>query len=186
MLFFCGPCRGAIPVSPVSVLCRYRQFRGLFFLTSCLTICYLYNCIYGHSDYPGLEVVVCLRKSPVRTPALLAANRSNSLKSIGPRTEAGKARVSLNDLKHGRYARHLPQRLHAAGLRDGLLLWLQTHKAISQTFQPQVWQEEAQAQRLANPTPYSPPQLGRGVGGGGLGGPEFSEQSRNVACFQAD
>ena len=40
-----------------------------------------------------------LRKSPVRTPALLAANRANSLKSCGPRTPRGKARVPLNALK---------------------------------------------------------------------------------------
>ena len=35
-----------------------------------------------------------------------AANRRNSKKSTGPRTFAGKARVWLNGLKHGRYAMH--------------------------------------------------------------------------------
>ncbi len=34
-----------------------------------------------------------LRKSPTRTPALLAALRANSRKSTGPRTPRGKARV---------------------------------------------------------------------------------------------
>ena len=43
-----------------------------------------------------------LRKSPVRTPAFLAANRANARKSSGPRTPCGRARVSLNALKHGR------------------------------------------------------------------------------------
>jgi hypothetical protein len=35
------------------------------------------------------------------TPKQIAANRANSLKSTGPRTEAGKSRSSLNALKHG-------------------------------------------------------------------------------------
>ena len=35
------------------------------------------------------------------TAAQFAANRANSLKSTGPRTEAGKQRSSLNALRHG-------------------------------------------------------------------------------------
>jgi hypothetical protein len=46
-----------------------------------------------------------LRKSPVRTPALLAANRANAQKSTGPRTTWGKRRSALNALRHGRRAR---------------------------------------------------------------------------------
>jgi hypothetical protein len=38
------------------------------------------------------------------TPRSLAARRSNALKSTGPRSRRGKARVCLNALKHGRYA----------------------------------------------------------------------------------
>ena len=38
------------------------------------------------------------------TPQSLAARRSNALKSTGPRTRRGKARVCLNALKHGLYA----------------------------------------------------------------------------------
>jgi len=42
-----------------------------------------------------------LRRSPIRTPALLAANRQNSKKSTGPRTERGKAWSRLNRMRHG-------------------------------------------------------------------------------------
>ena len=46
-----------------------------------------------------------LRKSPTRTPALLAANRANAQKSTGPRSPEGKARAALNALRHGLRAR---------------------------------------------------------------------------------
>jgi hypothetical protein len=55
------------------------------------------------------------------TPRSLAARRSNALKSTGPRTRRGKARVCLNALKHGRYAilaarsARLRERLFEAG-----------------------------------------------------------------------
>jgi hypothetical protein len=55
------------------------------------------------------------RKSPLRTPALLAACRANARKSHGPKTIKGKARASLNLLKHGRYALHLRRKLLEAG-----------------------------------------------------------------------
>ncbi|HEV2178263.1 MAG TPA: hypothetical protein VGW33_13845 [Terriglobia bacterium] len=48
-----------------------------------------------------------LRKSPVRTPALLAANRANAQKSTGPRTAAGKRHAGLNGLRHGLRAEKL-------------------------------------------------------------------------------
>ena len=38
------------------------------------------------------------------TPKSVSARRANALKSTGPRTRRGKARVCLNALKHGRYA----------------------------------------------------------------------------------
>ena len=34
------------------------------------------------------------------------ANRKNSKKSTGPLTDTGKAKVSLNAIKHGLYAMH--------------------------------------------------------------------------------
>ena len=44
--------------------------------------------------------------------AQIEANRRNSMKSTGPRTEAGKMRVRLNPYKHGARARTLPPVLH--------------------------------------------------------------------------
>jgi hypothetical protein len=45
-----------------------------------------------------------LRKSPERTPELLAAARRNGQRSAGPRSEAGKQNSKLNALKHGQRA----------------------------------------------------------------------------------
>src|SRR5271167_503966 len=45
-----------------------------------------------------------LRRSPTRTPALLAANRANAQKSTGPRTPEGKNRVALSAVRHGLHA----------------------------------------------------------------------------------
>ena len=58
-----------------------------------------------------------LRKHPCPTPASLAVRRA--LKSTGPRTDCGKARVAFNALKHGRRAVALRERLVWAGYRDG-------------------------------------------------------------------
>ena len=90
-----------------------------------------------------------LRKSPVRTPALLAANRANSLKSCGPRTPRGKARVSLNALKHGRHARRLPEKLVRAGYLRELALYARVHSFIVRAFQPHGRFEEGVAAALA-------------------------------------
>ncbi len=63
-----------------------------------------------------------LRRAPVLTPASLAARRANARKSTGPRSVAGKARVALNALKHGRHARGLhPRLLRAGGWADAAL-----------------------------------------------------------------
>jgi hypothetical protein len=80
-----------------------------------------------------------LRKSPVRTPAFLAANRANAQKSTGPRTPQGKARVSFNSFKHGRYAarpEELAERLLRAGCVREAALYRQVRWQISQTFRP--------------------------------------------------
>ena len=75
-----------------------------------------------------------LRKSPTRTEAFLAANRRNAQKCTGPRTPEGKARVSLNGLKHGRYAERLPEKLEAAGYRSAAALHGQIRSEITTTF----------------------------------------------------
>ena len=82
-----------------------------------------------------------LRKSPVRTPALLAANRANAQKSTGPRTPQGKARVSFNAFKHGRYAarpEELAERLLRAGCHREAALHRQVRWQIRQVFRPQA------------------------------------------------
>ena len=81
-----------------------------------------------------------LRKSPVRTAALLAANRANAKKSTGPRTPQGKARVSFNSFKHGRYAarpEELAERLLRAGCHWEAALYRQVRWQIGQVFRPQ-------------------------------------------------
>ena len=77
-----------------------------------------------------------LRRSPRLTPAALAARRANALKSTGPRTERGKARVALNPLKHGRYAVNLPERLARAGCLRDEAEWHKIRARIAQVFEP--------------------------------------------------
>lgn len=93
---------------------------------------------------------MCLRHSPTRTPAFLAANRHNAQRCTGPRTPAGKARSSLNALKHGRYARGLPSKLLAGGYRDGAALYARALGDIRATFRPADQKEHRRAEQLAN------------------------------------
>jgi hypothetical protein len=81
-----------------------------------------------------------LRKSPVRTPALIAANRANARKSTGPRTPCGKARISLNALKHGRSigpagrALRFRERLLRAGYRQQEAVYGDLRSCLAQAF----------------------------------------------------
>jgi len=65
----------------------------------------------------------------MRTPAKTRANRSNALKSTGPRTREGKAVVAWNAVKHGLLSREvlLPEENRAAfrALATGLWEYLQ-------------------------------------------------------------
>ncbi len=56
-----------------------------------------------------------LLKSPTLTPARLAANRRNALKSTGPKTAAGKRRVALNALSRDLCPQELERQLRARG-----------------------------------------------------------------------
>jgi hypothetical protein len=75
-----------------------------------------------------------LRKRPAQTPAFRTAQRLNSLKSTGPRSVAGKARSSLNALKHGRFAHGLPDKLLAAGKLGEAALYASIQRTYESTF----------------------------------------------------
>ena len=75
-----------------------------------------------------------LRKSPVRTAALLAASRTNGCKSHGPKTLRGKARASLNALKTGRYVVQLRRKLVDAGDREGEALYARIEARVAEAF----------------------------------------------------
>lgn len=90
-----------------------------------------------------------LRKSPVRTPALLAANRANALKCTGPRTPEGKARASMNSLKHGRHAVLLRETLVHAGQQEGEQLYQWLLGEICRSFEPRGREGRGQAELMA-------------------------------------
>jgi len=54
-----------------------------------------------------------LRKSPIMTPRLLAANRANAQHSTGPQTPQGKARSRWNGLRSGKRSKDLQRLNHA-------------------------------------------------------------------------
>ncbi len=90
-----------------------------------------------------------LRKSPLRTPALLAANRANAQKSTGPRSLQGKARVALNALQHGRYAVRLRENLVRAGEGSGESQYQWFRSEIATAFGASGRDEELQAEQMA-------------------------------------
>ena len=101
------------------------------------------------------------------TPAALAARRANSLKSTGPRTAQGKARVALNPLKHGRYALNLPEKLARAGYRQSEAEWRQIRARIAGTFQrtPAVPGSEGTGPQEPQARPKPDRRLGSTVSG---------------------
>ena len=80
---------------------------------------------------------------------MLAALRSNCLKSTGPRTRRGKARSCLNALKHGRYAVRLPHKLVRAGYHCQAALYQHLHQEIAATFGVTCLEEQQDVGRLA-------------------------------------
>jgi hypothetical protein len=92
---------------------------------------------------------MALRKSPVRTVAMLAANRANAQKSTGPTTAQGKARVALNGLKHGGGTNRLPEKLLRAGDREAEALYRWFRAEITATFGTGRRHEERRADQIA-------------------------------------
>jgi hypothetical protein len=91
-----------------------------------------------------------LRKRPTITPALLAANRANALRSTGPRTAEGKDRIVLNALKDGRHARDLGEKLGRAKSNGDAELFQWILEQVRTAFRLHGWQEdERKAERLA-------------------------------------
>ncbi len=90
-----------------------------------------------------------LRKSPVRTLALLAANRANAQKSTGPRSLQGKARVALNALQHGRYAVCLRENLVRAGEGSAESHYQWFRSEIATAFGASGRDEELEAEQMA-------------------------------------
>ena len=93
-----------------------------------------------------------LRRSPHLTPASLAARRTNALKSTGPHTARGKARVGFNALKLGlcaaRSAR-LRERLIRAGYERQEDLYGRIRTRIAQTFGTPTPESRRDADQLA-------------------------------------
>ncbi len=90
-----------------------------------------------------------LRKSPALTPAFLAACRSNARRSGGPRRVRAKARVALNNLKHGGRSKCLVQKLFEAGRDDECRLYAGLWGALWETYQPETPLERKKIERLA-------------------------------------
>jgi hypothetical protein len=88
-----------------------------------------------------------LRKSPRRTPGLLAANRRNALKSTGPRTSSGKRRIVLNALKHGLRSRNLAASLAKFGRGAEELESLR--RALALAFLPETKSQWREVFRMA-------------------------------------
>src|SRR5579871_5902432 len=86
------------------------------------------------------------------TPAALAARRANALKSTGPRTVRGKARVGFNAFKRGRHAERsarLRERLLRAGYDRQEALYGQIRSRIAQTFDASTPEQRRWCDRVA-------------------------------------
>ncbi len=111
-----------------------------------------------------------LRKSPLRTPALLAANRANAQDCRGPRSPQGKARVALNALQQGRYAVRLRENLVRAGEGSAESQYQRFRSEIAAAFGARGHDEELQAERMAARACCTAPILsGHGERGDGFG-----------------
>jgi hypothetical protein len=87
----------------------------------------------------------------------LAARRRNAQRSTGPRTPWGKARVSLNALRHGERSVHFRHYLRAVGLKPKFVFQLNrlmrllstsasTHRSGRRTGVLRIWLEKCWAE----------------------------------------
>src|SRR5579875_3611700 len=124
-----------------------KCLKGLICLHPIFPLCYAEAAMDTAKSHRPLKPRLC--RSPQLTPARLAACRANARKSTGPRTARGKARSSLNALKHGRYAHRLTHTLEQAGERQQLHLYWEILSRISRHFQVDWPREQRTAERLA-------------------------------------
>ena len=74
-------------------------------------------------------------KRPTMTPEKLAASHRNGLKPTGRCTARGKAWSCMNRLKHGRYAKRVPEKLAEAGNQAGANLYQKIRGGNRASFQ---------------------------------------------------
>lgn len=128
-----------------------------------------------------------LCRSRTLTSASLAARRANALKSTGPRTEQGKARVALNPLQHGRYALNLPEKLLRAGYRQEQAEWRQIRALIARTFQSaSVVPGSERREKAEGPGETAPQEPRRALNvarclGSTVSGPSFEKKMDRLA-----
>ncbi len=90
-----------------------------------------------------------LRKSPTRSPALLAANRANAQNSTGPRTLRGKAQANPpSRMRDGGYAGRL-FRSNLVRAREDVALYDWMYRQICDSFRPVGKAQWAHAEWLA-------------------------------------
>jgi len=88
-----------------------------------------------------------LRKKPVVTPGMLAANRLNARKSTGPRTAEGKRRTRFNSFRDGAYARSFREVILSRG--DDVALYDQLLADYRRIFSPPGRGDAKVAEHLA-------------------------------------
>jgi hypothetical protein len=90
-----------------------------------------------------------LRKRPIITPALLAANRANARRCTGPRTVEGKNRVVLNALKDGRHARNLGENRRRAKSKGDAELFRWILEQVRAAFRLHCWQDDERKAKVS-------------------------------------
>ena len=85
--------------------------------------------------------------SDANATARLAANRANAQHSTGPRTPEGKARSSLNALKHGLFSRHFD--LAAGPLKEDRAEFDAFAAELAAEYQPEGTEETVLVDRMA-------------------------------------